>query len=162
MTDVEFEQIFNENKKLVYLVIKKRFPTFMHDDDVIQSGYIGLWKAINTYDENKYAFSTYAYWCIYNEISMYFRNLKTHLPSEDKAVKEMVPMDALFHMVGDRSVNWVDIKGLLTAISEQERQIIILRLFGWTQKEIAEYVHITQAHVSRILKKMSSVINDYI
>ncbi len=80
MTDADIERIFTENKNLVYLVVNKRFPTFIHDDDVIQSGYIGLWKAITTYDDKKYAFSTYAYHCIYNEIGMYLRSFIKYTP----------------------------------------------------------------------------------
>ena len=68
-----FEEIFKHNSALVIIVAKKYFKyvdyTCLSKMDIIQYGNIGLLKAIKTYDLNKdYAFSTWAYKVINNEI----------------------------------------------------------------------------------------------
>ena len=67
------QQLLNDNMKLVHLVINKYYPSFTHDEEIIQMGRIGLWKASKTWDENKCKFSTYATNCIRNEICREFR-----------------------------------------------------------------------------------------
>lgn len=63
---------------LVYSVIRKEFPTFIHDEDIIQSGMLGLCKAAEQWNETKSKFSTYAWSAISNEIKMEFRSRSKH------------------------------------------------------------------------------------
>lgn len=70
--------LFEKNIDLVYYMISRYYPLNIQDEDVIQNGMIGLWKACITYYESLNMFSTYASRCILNEIRMYFRSLYTH------------------------------------------------------------------------------------
>lgn len=63
---------------LVYSVIRKEFPSFIGDEDIIQSGMLGLCRAANQWDESKSKFSTYAWSAISNEIKMEFRSRSKH------------------------------------------------------------------------------------
>lgn len=55
----------------------------------------------------------------------------------------------------ERNVNLIDLKMMIGALSERERQIIVLRYFkDMTQQQIAEKIGISQVQVSRIEKKV--------
>lgn len=62
------DEFIKQNKGLVFYVIKKFYPSCINDEDVIQSGYIGLYLAAKNYDSNKGKFSTFAIRYIFNEI----------------------------------------------------------------------------------------------
>lgn len=72
MTDREQKIIGNMN--LVHYIVHKHFPQYTANQDVIQNGYIGLIKAVDSFDESMgNTFSTYATRCIFNEILMDLR-----------------------------------------------------------------------------------------
>lgn len=82
----EREKKFMENYSLVGYVVNTFFPKNLYKDDLKQEGYIGLLKAIDTYDESKnIKFSTYAVKCIKNKIIDFLR--------VDKIVK--IPVEQL-------------------------------------------------------------------
>ena len=56
--------------KLIYFTINKLRLGYMQDE-IIDVAYIGYTRALNTYNEEKGSFSTYAYTCIKNEIGHY-------------------------------------------------------------------------------------------
>ena len=65
--------IVTENMPLVHKVIKDIFSVY-HEwyDDMVQEGAIGLMKAIINHDDSRGAqLSTFAYWCIKNEIQKF-------------------------------------------------------------------------------------------
>jgi len=71
--NVEQETMFFENKNLIHAAIQKFINTNTQDammeyDDLFQIGSMGLCKAIKTYTNKKYAFSTYAMVVIRNEL----------------------------------------------------------------------------------------------
>ena len=73
----------NHNMLLVVHMAKKKFFVARKSNayytisfsDLIQSGFLGLYKAIPLYDESKgYMFSTYAIWWIHNEIHRFLQD----------------------------------------------------------------------------------------
>ena len=54
------KQFIEENMNLVYFLIQKYYPAFIHDSDIIQCGMVGLCEAANRFDESKSKFSNYA------------------------------------------------------------------------------------------------------
>ena len=68
------EQKIINNMNLVHYIVHKHFPQYTANQDVIQNGYIGLIKAVDSFDESMgNTFSTYATRCIFNEILMDLR-----------------------------------------------------------------------------------------
>ena len=62
-------KLVEDNQKLVYWVIARKFPWLTQDEDLQSVGTIGLCKAAEYFDESKgYNFSTYAHRIILNEI----------------------------------------------------------------------------------------------
>lgn len=75
------QERFEANKPLVYSAIKKRFIQYQFDEDIMQEGMLGLWKACLTFKQGYGAFSTYAYPCILNAIGMQFRKKRLQTTS---------------------------------------------------------------------------------
>ena len=145
-------------------------------EDLISIGTIGLIKSINTYNpEKNIKLATYASRCIENEILMYLRhNSKTKL---EVSIDEPLNVDwdgnelLLSDILGtDEDVIYRDLenqverkllKKAICKLSPREQTIINLR-FGlgtpdgkaMTQKEVAEYIGISQSYISRLEKKI--------
>lgn len=70
------EQMILANYGIVFSVMQN-LSIPMDDEDMFQTGIIGLLKAINTFDSSKgYKFSTYAFPIVRNELLLVFRKSK--------------------------------------------------------------------------------------
>jgi len=168
------KQLIEHNLRLVVFIARRFENTQINLEDLISIGTIGLIKAINTYRrEKKIRLATYASRCIENEILMYIRkiaNQKTEVSLDepinmDYDGNELVLSDILGtdeNIVTGRLDDAVDIQLLrqaLRGLPDREREIVCMR-FGLegrkerTQKEIAEYMGISQSYISRLEKKI--------
>ena len=168
--------LIEHNLRLVVYIAKKFDNTGVGVEDLISIGTIGLIKAINTFNRSKnIKRATYASRCIENEILMYLRrNNKTKL---EVSIDEPLNVDwdgnelLLSDILGtDEDVIYKDLeteversqlKRAISKLGERERTIIMLR-FGlnnpddmeMTQKEVADYLGISQSYISRLEKKI--------
>lgn len=168
--------LIEHNLRLVVYIAKKFDNTGVGVEDLISIGTIGLIKAINTFNRSKnIKLATYASRCIENEILMYLRrNNKTKL---EVSIDEPLNVDwdgnelLLSDILGtDEDVIYRDLetevergqlKRAISKLGERERTIIMLR-FGlnnpddmeMTQKEVADYLGISQSYISRLEKKI--------
>ena len=168
--------LIEHNLRLVVYIAKKFENTGVGVEDLISIGTIGLIKAINTFNRSKnIKLATYASRCIENEILMYLRrNNKTKL---EVSIDEPLNVDwdgnelLLSDILGtDEDVIYKDLeteversqlKRAISKLGERERTIIMLR-FGlnnpddmeMTQKEVADYLGISQSYISRLEKKI--------
>ena len=168
--------LIEHNLRLVVYIAKKFDNTGVGVEDLISIGTIGLIKAINTFNRSKnIKLATYASRCIENEILMYLRrNNKTRL---EVSIDEPLNVDwdgnelLLSDILGtDEDVIYKDLeteversqlKHAISKLGECERTIIMLR-FGlnnpddmeMTQKEVADYLGISQSYISRLEKKI--------
>lgn len=70
------EAIFNENEKLIWSIIHRRFSSYKSiSNDLYQVGAISLWKAIDKYESKRNTFGSYAGLCIFSEIKTYVSKL---------------------------------------------------------------------------------------
>ena len=168
--------LVEHNLRLVVYIAKIFDNTGVGVEDLISIGTIGLIKAINTFKKDKnIKLATYASRCIENEILMYLRrNNKTKLEvSIDEPLNvdwdgnELLLSDILGteeDVISKGLEDEVDRKLLnkaLEKLTERERMIIKLR-FGIntadgierTQKEVADYLGISQSYISRLEKKI--------
>ena len=155
-------------------MLKKYYTQSEEQDDLISIGTIGLIKAINTYRSDKnIKLATYASRCIENEILMYLRknaNQKAEVSFDEPLNTDWDGNELLLSDIlgtdGDTVLrpieDDVDRQLLTTAVSrlsEREREIITLR-FGLggreekTQKEVADYLGISQSYISRLEKRI--------
>ena len=175
--DFEVRQILIEHNLRLVAYIARRFDnTGINIEDLISIGAIGLIKAINTYRSDKnIKLATYASRCIENEILMYLRknaNQRAEVSFDEPLNTDWDGNELLLSDVlgtdGDTVLrpleDDVDRQLLRTAISrlsEREREIITLR-FGLdgreerTQKEVADFLGISQSYISRLEKRIIS------
>ena len=161
----EQQKKVEENDGLVkHIVNKQRIPS-RDFDDVVSIGRFGLMKAVVTFDDSKGAkFGTYAAKCIVNEIFMSFR--KSNKDQLVVSFEETIRGDlTLGDMLSDpKSLEFeeqlddseVIAKALSYVLNSLSRKIAIILLFsmaGITQKIIADMFEMSQAQVSRIIKK---------
>lgn len=166
--------LIERNLRLVVYIGRKFENTGVGIEDLVSIGTIGLIKAVNTFDPaKKIKLATYASRCIENEILMYLRrNNKTRAEiSFDEPLNidwdgnELLLSD-VWGTEGDvtyKSVEeGVDRNLLETAInrlSPREKRIVELR-FGLqdgnekTQKEVADFLGISQSYISRLEKRI--------
>ena len=170
------KSLIEHNLRLVVYIAKKFDNTGVGVEDLISIGTIGLIKAINTFNPTKkIKLATYASRCIENEILMYLRrNNKTKL---EVSIDEPLNVDwdgnelLLSDILGTEEVtiykdleNEAERKLLIHAISKlsnRERMIIRMR-YGLdnpsgeekTQKEVADFLGISQSYISRLEKKI--------
>ena len=170
------KQLIEHNLRLVVYIAKKFDNTGVGVEDLISIGTIGLIKAIQTFNPTKnIKLATYASRCIENEILMYLRrNNKTKL---EVSIDEPLNVDwdgnelLLSDILGtDEDVIYKDLENeaehrllfrAIGCLSKRERLIIHMR-YGLssyagaekTQKEVADYLGISQSYISRLEKKI--------
>ena len=167
-------KLIEHNLRLVVYIARRFENSGVGIEDLISIGTIGLIKAVETYNPGKnIKLATYASRCIENEILMYLRknaNRKGEVSLEEplntdwdgnelllsdvlgtdsdvieKPMEEDVERDLLFQAV--------------SKLNPRERSIITMR-FGLdgkterTQKEVAEWLGISQSYISRLEKRI--------
>lgn len=168
MTTKEIEQAIVNNDKLIYFVINRYYPDFIEDEDIIQSGRIGLWKACISYDASKTKFSTYAVKCIMNEIRAELRHrAKLWKFGDIASLDEPVYFDkngnavTLAHLVPDSHNNYCavdyDLSFLNNKLSERDIAVFKLSIYGFTATEIANMFGYTKAWASKTIRKVQTL-----
>ena len=168
--------LIEHNLRLVVYIAKKFDNTGVGVEDLISIGTIGLIKGLNTFKTDKnIKLATYASRCIENEILMYLRrNNKTKL---EVSIDEPLNVDwdgnelLLSDILGtDEDVisrgleNEVEkslLKKAIEKLNKREKSIVEMR-FGinnkdgeeMTQKEVADFLGISQSYISRLEKKI--------
>ncbi len=175
-------KLIEHNLRLV-VYLAKRYETSGYDlEDLVSIGTIGLIKGINTYKLDKnIKLATYASRCIDNEILMFLRknkrrkgevsfedNLSYDAEGNELHLEDILGTEPDLVTKGlDDELNYNLLHQELEKLNDRDKKIIILRygLFGekeMTQKDVAEYLNISQSYISRIekkvIKKLKSVI----
>lgn len=168
--------LIEHNLRLVVYIAKKFDNTGVGVEDLISIGTIGLIKGINTFKTDKnIKLATYASRCIENEILMYLRrNNKTKLEvSIDEPLNvdwdgnELLLSDILGtdeDVISRELENEVEkslLKKAIEKLNKREKSIVEMR-FGlnnkdgeeMTQKEVADFLGISQSYISRLEKKI--------
>ena len=173
--DEEAKQLLiSHNLRLVVFIARRFENTGINLEDLISIGTIGLIKGINTYRRDRnIKLATYASRCIENEILMHIRKTSGHKAeiSLDEPINmdcdgnELVLSDILGtdeNVVTGKLEEAVDLQLLHQALAnlpQREREIVNMRyglegLQERTQKEVAEYLGISQSYISRLEKKI--------
>tara|TARA_R110002020_G_scaffold40201_1_gene119051 strand:- start:2205 stop:2678 length:474 start_codon:yes stop_codon:yes gene_type:complete len=109
-------------------------------EDYIQSGLIGLLKAIRKHDPKRSKLSTYATTCIRNEIIKYINKNKKH------NVKKVTLEDI---EVPEKSIDW---DTLTDSLSEEEKSILKLRLGNNSYREISDNMELSRNYIKSSMK----------
>ncbi len=175
-TDAVRTILIERNLRLVVYIAKKFENAGVNIEDLISIGTIGLIKAVNTFKKDKnIKLATYASRCIENEILMHLR--RTSKNRTEVSFDEPLNVDwdgnelLLSDILGtdtdivynhiEEEVNRNLLIYALKQLSSRERKIMEMR-FGlingheMTQKEVADFMGISQSYISRLEKKIIS------
>ena len=171
--------LIEHNLRLVVFVARRFEGVGNCLEDLVSIGTVGLIKAIRTFRADKnIKLATYASRCIENEILMYMRKRSSRRGeiSIDEPLNvdwdgnELLLSDILSSdedSISDEIMRREEIQTIrdaVNALEPRDRQIIILRygLEGYpemTQKEVADYLGISQSYISRLEKKIISKLH---
>ncbi len=155
------QQLIEDNMNLVYHLISKEYPTYVHDEDIVQCGMLGLCKAAEKWDDSKSKFSTFAMFCIRSEIQTEFRRRAKHqgILSLDYEIDDGEGGTSTFGEIitGDEDVSYFDIGIDLTKLNKTERQIAELLPTGMSQVDIAKKLGITKQYVWSTIRKIKAM-----
>ncbi len=160
-----------ENEKLVYYVYEKLYKddfVINNKEDLIQEGFLGLFKARKTYNsKSKCKFSTYAIMCIRNEMLMYFRRNKKHSANisineplnDDLTIEDTLTADDFEKITEDRLL----IERLFSHkdITDKEKLMLSKLLKGQTKRSIIKEFGLNQKSMAKFFKKINVIINDF-
>ena len=154
------EPLITHNLRLVVYIAKKFDATSANVEDLVSIGTIGLIKAVNTFCPDKnIKLATYASRCIENEISI-DEPLNIDWDGNELLLSDILGSEQ--DIVNKRIEQEAECQVLLNAVSKlssRERNIMELR-FGLsgnqehTQKEVADFLGISQSYISRLEKRI--------
>lgn len=143
------QQLIEDNMNLVYALVSREYPTYLQDEDIIQTGMLGLCMAADKWDESKAKFSSFAYSCIRNAILNEFRRRNKHqgVLSLDYEITggsgEKAPFSEF--VVGEEDVTYVD--DCSNQLTPLQAKIMAALKRGMTPKEVAKAVGTTTQNV---------------
>ncbi|MDR3178826.1 MAG: RNA polymerase sporulation sigma factor SigE [Oscillospiraceae bacterium] len=168
------EPLITHNLRLVVYIAKKFDSSGTNVEDLVSIGTVGLIKAVNTFKpEKNIKLATYASRCIENEILMHLR--KNSQNKNEVSIDEPLNTDwdgnelllsdilgSKHDTIGHEIEQEMEFALLLKAVSKlkkRDRNIMEFR-FGLngkkehTQKEVADFLGISQSYISRLEKKI--------
>ena len=164
------------NERLIYHVLAKIIhrSDLVSDDDIIQCGRLGIFKAWKYYDSSTSSWSTYVIQVMKNEILMELRkrnNSKNFFYSncdhlnriiedgrggacelQDLLIFEDHSFDAI---ISEHGKIW---NMIYDSLSTRDKKIIHLMDLNYTQKEIGEILGISQSYASRLIRMLKKKV----
>jgi RNA polymerase sigma factor (sigma-70 family) len=149
-------KLVEDNLKLVHYIINKEFPTFRGDEDIFQSGALGLSQAALKWEEPKGAFSTFAYSCIRNGIMQELRSRYKQVPtiSLDVSVEDNITLEDVLGGGEDTDITEISVDTFTKTLTNDERVVFNLKASGHKLKEIEEITGYHHSMVRSILRKI--------
>lgn len=144
MNDVD--KLIEEYRGVITSVARKNFPSLCHDEDLLQCGMIGLWRAAEAWDGER-PFLPFACACVANAMRDYIRKLNRHPPIEPLEAWD-APTEP------DRSAEFFSI----FPESSRERRIMSLLSAGESKAAIARRLGLSAKTVTRLCKKIRTEI----
>lgn len=139
--------------KLVYFLVNKYYPTFSKNEDIIQTGMIGLCKAADRWDSTKAKFSTFASKIILSEIKHEFRrngrsvktlSLDAMVGGEDEEKLSFIDV-----LPGDPDVDYDPMEEFGETLSPKDREVFEGLCNGNTQTDLAHQMHVSTSLVNQ-------------
>ena len=162
---VAFETIYDRYRNLIKAIVRPFFLVGGDSDDLIQEGFLGLLKAVNTYDESKLAtFSSFAYTCISSSVKTAVKRdlSKKNLPL-NSAISieglEIVSIDDPESQVIRSELSKELSQRLKSELSAFEFKILKLWLGGASYAEISEQIGKPAKSVDNAVQRIKKKLN---
>ena len=147
----EQSTLVESNMNLVYYIISKYYPTYLYDEDIVQSGMLGLCKAAERFDDTKGKFSTFAGRCIRNEINQEFIRRKPEQKTISLETKSSEDTTLEGLLVGSSDVDYMD-ESFYHYLNKDEQKVLTMSDLGYSTSEMAHVMNINVSKVQKILR----------
>ncbi len=159
--DESFAIIFARYSRIVFSKVKLFNPMMSEFDDLVQEGYIGLFKAFESYNVasgNKFA--TYANVCINNNIISALNRVDFHTSDEDFEEKDnfrnsFSPENIVIEKEKIQEV----VCKISELLSKKEWTIFRFYLMGYSYQNIALKLDISQKSVNNAMQRIRRKLN---
>lgn len=166
MTDQEAEILYTKNEPLVIAFMTKYFPTYVADEDCLQTVRLGLWKACRCFDPDRgMKLSTLAYVVMRNTLLKYLDKMRR--PKKNGvlivSMEERLEKSAEYgdnddfadeRDFTDEIAEKIDVEVMLSKLTKAERITIIGTILdGKSYAQIAEEIHESKTEVRRHLNE---------
>lgn len=173
------EKIFQEYQSSILRNNRKFFLKGAESDDLLQEGYIGLMKAIKSFDENKNAcFNTFANLCIRRQIitavkthsSAKYQNLNSAVMGEEyvgfeEVTKYNSPSINFYNpekiVLGKELVKLLE-TFLLENLSDLEKKVFYYLCKEYSYVEIAGFLNETPKKIDNTIQRIKKKIITYL
>ena len=153
------EEILNKYSNLVHAIAARFFLHGGENEDLVQEGMVGLYSAINGFEEGGANFSSYAYACIRNAV---LSAIKKSLGAKNAALNDFVPIVEIGEEISpvspeDEVIRRDNRREFLQKISKTlsstEFKTIVMHLDGMSVAEISAALGKPQKSVSNALAR---------
>ena len=170
------KKLFYEKYKPIIEMKVKKYISYVESrgydyNDLVQEGMIGLSRAITDYKTQKdVQFNTFANVCIERQIFSFLRNIDS---GKHKVLNDSISFDtttntygkSLDQILDDKNINpetsfvqneeTTDLfDNILGELTDKESEVFKLRAQGFTYKEIASLLNISEKSVSKAIEKI--------
>lgn len=169
--NAEQKQLVADNHNLIYGYAHKKKLDLDEYYDILA---LGLCRAALNYDSNRSSFQTYAYMIMGSEVNAHRRFKVQSKRTLDKSVKEVRLDDPVdyedndkdtYSTIGEFTINpnvpLCDVcegrmiaDDMLSVLSDRERSVVLRKVDGLTENEIAKQLNCSQQNVSHYVKKI--------
>lgn len=143
MNTLDIEHAYNNNLKLIHFLCNNFRSTGIEYDELFSIANLTFVIAFNSYNKNKGTFQTFFRKCFKNAV---LNELKKR-------------RQTLSYSMNYSSTYSID-NYILIDLSDSQKTILKLLFNGFSQKEIAKHLGISQPRVSQMLKKLRREINE--
>ena len=159
MTEKEQQQLFekwiDQHKALLFKVVRAYAFTNIDRDDLFQEIIIQVWHSIRTFRENA-AVTTWLYRIALNTAFKWVRKERKHY----EATESLGPVE---HILEDNKMLPIDERLVwlyeeISRLDEIDRSITLLLLEGFSYKEMADIIGITESNVGVKINRIKKLL----
>lgn len=141
----DVDKLIEEYSGVIHVVARKKFPDLCRDDDLLQNGMIGLWRAAEAWDGER-PFLPFAIACVANAMRNHARGL-LRLPETE----------ALEDWDGPSEPPQEEVKHLFRE-GTRERELVELLMAGETKADAARKMGVSTRTVTRLCASIRETI----
>ncbi len=165
------EMIIERYYPMVVKIASNYYAPWAEHSDIIQSGLVGLMKAVYYYNPGKSKFSTFAWRSIDSEIKSFLTYLNR---KKNKILSDAVSVDAISigeedeemsYSLPDESFNvsrsavvWYIMDSVSEELSDLEKEIFSMWFEGYSYADISENLSVNKKKVDNTIQKVKRIL----
>ena len=168
----DYESLYAQNIAFMYKLIKRFENLHIEQDELLGAGNLAFMKAVKTYNPTTARWLTYFSRLMINEILMMWRRTQKHTRcisletvivaidgNADITLSDQISSDECLEEDVLDQVIAQQIMQLTRALPTKEQEVLRLHLLGTRQVDIGKKLGLSQAHISRSIKKITSELS---